>query len=112
MIATAIPAAMRPYSMAVAPDSSFRKREVMLIDASMARLGPLLISRPRAGGTTTFRRRQKCCDLAQAGADLAHLGIQRGTDRLHGGDDRHGDASRDQTIFNGRRAGLVLQKTD
>jgi hypothetical protein len=29
MIATEMPAAMRPYSMAVAPDSSFKKRMIL-----------------------------------------------------------------------------------
>jgi hypothetical protein len=33
MIATEMPAAMRPYSMAVAPESSFKKRDKMLFIA-------------------------------------------------------------------------------
>src|ERR1700745_1284473 len=37
MIATEMPAAMRPYSMAVAPDSSFTKRETRVFIAGLLR---------------------------------------------------------------------------
>src|SRR6185437_9224946 len=38
-------------------------------------------------------------------------GVQRGSERVDGGDDRDGDAGGDQTVFDRGRAGLILHKT-
>src|SRR6516165_5809945 len=49
MIATEMPAAIRPYSIAVAPDSSFTKRETRVF-MRMAPLGPTRTVQARPNG--------------------------------------------------------------
>src|ERR1700736_6546758 len=55
MMATEMPAAMRPYSMAVAPDSSFTNRETRVFMGSS--LGPRGCLKHRPAGVITRRIR-------------------------------------------------------
>src|SRR5262249_39706514 len=50
--------------------------------------------------------------LLQRGLHRAEGRVQVCADALHDGDDRHRDAGRDETIFDGGRARLVTKKPD
>ena len=51
-------------------------------------------------------------ELLELGRDALELGVQRGAEAVHDRDDRDRDASSDQAIFDGRRAGVVLNETN
>jgi hypothetical protein len=46
----------------------------------------------------------------QSSADRGEYGREVGADRGHGDDDDDGDQSGDETIFDGRDAGLIVDK--
>ena len=54
------------------------------------------------------RRRAQLLEL---GRNAGELGVQRGAKAVDDRDDRNRDASRDEAVLDGRRAGFVLHET-
>jgi hypothetical protein len=48
--------------------------------------------------------------LLELRRDAGELAVERAAERVHNGDDRNGNASGDQTVFDSGRTGLILQK--
>lgn len=61
--------------------------------------------------SVTGREPDEPCMLFQRRSDRVELARQIGADGGHGADDDDGDQTCDQTIFDGRRAGLVFEET-
>ena len=55
-------------------------------------------------------RMARSSDLLKLCRDTAETRVQLGADAVYSGDDRHGDARGDQTIFDGRRPRLIFPK--
>src|SRR6266568_2495735 len=105
MITTEISAAIRPYSMAVTPDSSPTKRERRNFIEPIpcwyiGRLQKAFVKTPFALGSS--------CQLS--GDTSEHTG-EAGADGGSRGDDHDRDKRGDQTIFNGGDARLVSKET-
>src|SRR6478672_2846022 len=99
MAATAMSEAIRPYSMAVAPDSSLMKRAKTVFMAV-----------PFMGLRVRLRAGDAGARSLEVGTDVGEGRVGLGADRGHGGDGGHGDERGDQAILDGGRAGLVLDE--
>src|SRR4029078_12341910 len=108
MMATAMPAAIRPYSMAVGPDSFLTKRTN---DICIFGTPPKDRSGPAWHGAGSLSKLSLVPGGGQLGGDSAKQARQIGTARVHRSDDGNGDAGGDQAILDGRGARLVLDET-
>ena len=50
--------------------------------------------------------------LLELGRDALELGVQAGAEAVHDRDDRDRDASGNEAVFDGRRAGIVFNETN
>src|SRR5215216_4732169 len=113
MMATEMPAAMRPYSMAVAPDSLRKKRVKRLTIASSCHSFGADAHRMHAFGQPSgfdFCGSATSVCLGEFGRDLSERRFQLAADALHDRDDGNRDAGGDQAIFDGGRTGLIFDK--
>src|SRR5689334_5687960 len=95
-------ATIRPYSIAVAPDSSLAKR-AMNLDI------PITL-KVFCCWWVGADARPAPVPLLKRDAGRGHLGVQVATQRGEGGDHDHRDEGDDQAIFDGRGAGLVIHE--
>src|SRR5262249_38672728 len=106
MMTTEMPAAMRPYSMAVAP-FSFRVKLMTLDISCTPGEGPVRWSVLGLVKSETIVRLNdervaagRCASL-QLALDARERGRQLRTDSVHDGDDRDRDAGRDEPVLDG-----------
>src|SRR5215470_10902633 len=108
MMATEIPAAIRPYSMAVAPASSRKKRFNAVIALFLIR-GACAFGKGPGRNPSPLPSVSACS--AERGLHRIEGCVQLGADALHHHDDGNRDPGRNQTILDGGCTGVVTQET-
>jgi hypothetical protein len=109
-VMAALPAGGGIYGNAMRQSSGLEGKTTCLhparITATVARIDA---STPWSGAHPFGSRKRKT--LFQLAGNAAERAGQRGADRVHGGDDQDRDSRRDEGVFDGSRAGLIVHKT-